>query len=1620
MRGIRLMTLLCLGLLTSLSALAGPITREQAKQKAEAFLKTRPGSPVLSPVVNDRKLAPKKKASVSTNELYYVFNRGTNQGYVIVPGDDAVETMLGYTESGEFDYQTIPDNMRYWLDKQAAYMEYLQSNPNAVPRRVPVHDAIAPMVTTRWNQGAPYNNECPMYFTFGRSVTGCVATAMAQLLYFQRAKSVTETQADMPAYEGNKEHETYGHLSVDGIPAGSPIDWDNMLDTYSSSATAKQQLAVAQLMHYCGVAVEMDYSNSGSGAYSSRVPDAINKYFGYGSAVKYAYSGNYNDDTWDALLYNELAQGRPFYLSGANSEGGHAFVGDGYDGNHCFHINWGWGGGSDGYFLLNSLNPSSQGIGGTGDGYSQGEEAVIGWEPENYMEKAMPFVNATVKRLCIENWDADGDGQFSYGEAAAVTDIGTVFKGKRFADFAELYYFTSLTSLADSAFYGCSTLTNIKLPKSLTHIGNVAFASCIKLASLKLPDNLKSFGEGAFANCTKLANPTLPMGITAISDSCFAFCKAISTMELPLNILYIGKKAFSNCTKLNTFTVQSVTPQRIVLGENVFEEVALASATLNTIQGNRSYFASADQWKDFGIIYEERTLSRGNFATLEAKVPYYLYNVGLGYYLTCGEAYGTQAVVANTASPMRFEFRSTTTEGLYSLFSNDTGSNKHYTFRTDTDGKVGNGVKACFVDGSASNLSSSGYWHVQLVEGTENVYTIQTPSNGKGYVETEYFGYQPDHESNCASPSFGVYSDIPYTEFPLYCQWMLVPYDEGEMAVFEASQEVKNLLAIGKSRRADIAREQAIYENFESTEAELKDAAVRLRKKLDFINFVDEVAGPILIGNYDIDGNGELSYTEAAGAVDVGSYFYGNKSITDLSDLKYFVNAENISGNAFSECTNLRKVIVPEKVEYIYYQAFKNCTKLETIEMPSRLSFIAEDAFVNCKSLREVRISVTDPSTISVGDALFEKLDLSAAVLYVPHGSKELYAASTVWSRFGEIREMRAMRQSPFVPLEPNVDYYICNLGTGRYINRGEAYNTQAVVGLTGLVYQLRRSTSMAEDVYYLYTEQTGNENKILFRTDSDGKVGQGVKACFVDGTLTNKAYWKVTEVGENIYTFEVPAKDATHVDGEYLGTSLYHETEFTYGYTYGLYWDISAQESDPKNYQWAFVRVADVEAEKAFFELTEQLKELLAVADANGIEDEAEHAVYDNFDSTEAEIKAAVESLRAKMHYIDFADAHVKTICINNWDEDGDGELSLEEAMAVKDIGTHFSRSAAIKSIDELRYFLSLTSLPEGAFRSSTQLVSLYIPANVTSIGENAFSGCNALKYIASLAPENVVATSTALPKCTVFVPANCIEAYQADELWGQSTIAEYTGVPTVTVGAASRLYGKANPKFTYELTGAPINGEPELTSEADKTTPVGQHPIVAEPGTITTIGVKYVEGALTVEPAPLTITAASCTRPMYQKNPEFTLTYKGFQNREKAEDVLLVQPTVECDATPSSPAGEYEIRVFGAEAQNYEITYVNGVLTVEPVDFVMGDVSGDGIVDLTDAITIVYYSLGQAQEGFNAAAADVNGDGNVDLTDAIIVVYTSLGANDGGSVNNVKVNKILHRLSANPEEQE
>ena len=363
--------------LMTLVAWGEPIDRNEALKQANAFLSSK-GIPVRQSL--DMAYAQPGKAA-EARSLYYVFNVGNDKGFVIVAGDDAVSPILAYADRGDFSEREMAPAAKAMLESYAQQIEMIQQNPSLAVAASTSCAAIAPMVESQWNQSEPYNYMCPtIEGEPGRSVTGCVATAMAQIMYYHKWP-VAETKA-IPAYQMSNGELIAGANSV-------TLDWDAMQSTYTGSEAEDDPsaLAVAQLMVLCGKSVKMSYSSSASGAVSESVPAALKEYFDYDGAAHMVYRDEYANADWEKMIYDELAAKRPVYLSGTSISGtsvvGHAFVCDGYDGEGLFHINWGWGGMSDGFFRLTLLNPSDHGTGGNNGsgGYNLDQGAIIGIQP---------------------------------------------------------------------------------------------------------------------------------------------------------------------------------------------------------------------------------------------------------------------------------------------------------------------------------------------------------------------------------------------------------------------------------------------------------------------------------------------------------------------------------------------------------------------------------------------------------------------------------------------------------------------------------------------------------------------------------------------------------------------------------------------------------------------------------------------------------------------------------------------------------------------------------------------------------------------------------------------------------------------------------------------------------------------------------------------------------------------------------------------------------------------------------------------------------------------------------------------------------------------------------------
>lgn len=300
---------------------------------------------------------------------FYIFNRGEQSGFAIVSADDRAYEILGYSENGHLEEDAIPENMRVWLEEYSRNIGWLAAQDDS--RDMPVnrlamaeqqtsYTPVAPICKTNWDQGNPYNLNCPV--DDGKTCyTGCVATAAAQVM---KVHNHPATGNDSHSYQW---HTLYGDSVLLSANFGNTTyQWDKMLNTYGYSATTEQKQAVATLMYHCGVACDMNYGTSESGANTRNMIYALTRYFNYDKAIRTLPKDYMGDEALLDSISKDLLLGQPLVFSARTyNDEGHAFVCDGMDADGMVHINWGWSGKSDGYFRLSAMNPKSQGAGGS-------------------------------------------------------------------------------------------------------------------------------------------------------------------------------------------------------------------------------------------------------------------------------------------------------------------------------------------------------------------------------------------------------------------------------------------------------------------------------------------------------------------------------------------------------------------------------------------------------------------------------------------------------------------------------------------------------------------------------------------------------------------------------------------------------------------------------------------------------------------------------------------------------------------------------------------------------------------------------------------------------------------------------------------------------------------------------------------------------------------------------------------------------------------------------------------------------------------------------------------------------------------------------------------------------
>lgn len=462
---------------------ASPVTPEQALERLGQSPRYRSIRGLNTPA--------KRLSRVATLADLYVFSNG--DGFLIVPADDVASPLLAYADSGTFDPAGNPA-LQWWLSTYSAQIEDAKASGVTTGSTImrASRKPIAPMIATRWNQGDPYNELCPE-LDGKRSVTGCVATAMAQVMNYHQypAKGISSHSYTW----------TTGGETLDCDFAATTFDWADMTDEYDAESTSTQKTAVATLMKACGVSVDMDYSPTESSASSLAIGPALIDYFGYDKGIWMPQRQYYGLEEWEDLIYADLADGRPVLYCGVGSAGGHQFVCDGYSSDGFFHFNWGWGGLSDGYFQLTALDPPSLGIGGGAGGFNSNQSVVLGVQRPVEGSKSVPLVycsgnfEAAVSEAYLGSAVRFTGGFYNYG--CAPLAAGTLLSVELTAADGSVQYLTGMSLSAELPVgYGYAAIP-VEIPSTLAE-GTYTVRPAVKPAEGEwqtVPAPLSAVGE---------------------------------------------------------------------------------------------------------------------------------------------------------------------------------------------------------------------------------------------------------------------------------------------------------------------------------------------------------------------------------------------------------------------------------------------------------------------------------------------------------------------------------------------------------------------------------------------------------------------------------------------------------------------------------------------------------------------------------------------------------------------------------------------------------------------------------------------------------------------------------------------------------------------------------------------------------------------------------------------------------------------------------------------------------------------------------------------------------------------------------------------------------------------
>lgn len=1020
---------------------SAPLSRQQASRNVQEFLKGK-GFNIKTTTVRHAPL--KDVGDGQESSPYYVFNIGDGDGFVIASGDDRSRAILGYADEGKIDTDSMPDGLKCMLKFYEKQIQQTSNNSKPAKAKSTVsYPVVEPMLTTKWGQNYPYNANCPIFpNTNERCPTGCVATAMAQIMFYHRKYSANEVTDDIPSYYGLN----IG-VPVNSIAKGTPIDWDNMLDYYGYSFTEDQEQAVANLMLYCGTSVEMNYYYYFSGAFSQDVPIALVKYFDYDNDLNLKKREDYKDTEWEKMIYEELGKGNPIFYAASS----HAFVIDGHDGNGYVHINWGWNGMSDGHFLLTASSTNDEEV---LDGYSYLQEAIFGAVPNGFFPRltsqeisvtgndvidnlssrtSIPVsLSMTVANLTGETHDFEqAIGLYKHGYLQSiVSQMGEITNMTSGTTKKQNVSFELESTLSQGA-YTLVPLSRAKGSEKWRKNGNSdlfitlsIYAGKAKLTVGKPEEDgdIITFdceevrnicvkywdlnGDGALSKEEAAAVTSLDMhfnskegitsfdelqyftGLSSFKDSEFFRCQCLASVIIPPNVTSIGKNAFGDCNLKRIKITKNVTN----IAENAFD----GNGNLEDIRveyGNTAY----DSRNGCHALIETatNTLIRGCCNTV---IPEDVVSIGSTAFSSCK---GLKSLIIPNSVKNIGNYAFESCSNLISINIPDSVKRiNHGTF------SFCNSLEELIIPASVTSIGTCAFEYCKGLASIiipSNVETIEsqafygctglseiTLSEGVTNIEDWAFGNCSNLESITIPKSVTSIGSNPFSG----CHDLKTIIVDADNSHFKSIcnnsailEIATNTLVIGTANTTIPEDIQAIGNN-----------------AFHYCNGLTSITIPSNVTKI-----GEAAFSNCGNLKEVvimeGVTKIGEEAFSHCKSLKSVTipsTVTKINNKTFYYCTGLESFTIPSSITSIGFIAFGSCTGLKSITIPSSVTYIYYYAFAYCSNLVSVTSNITN--VFSTYSSAF--VGCTNATLYVPKGLVSTYQSTEGWNIFSVIKEI--------------------------------------------------------------------------------------------------------------------------------------------------------------------------------------------------------------------------------------------------------------------------------------------------------------------------------------------------------------------------------------------------------------------------------------------------------------------------------------------------------------------------------------------------------------------------------------------------------------------------------------